>query len=119
MKIGIIAQGSNGDAEIFVSLALSLVKKNHEVELFIVTLNNRDYFFLNEVKGLKVHQKHVHEALKSEQEVLEFWKISNQLIFDRLHDIIKDGLTVFSYKFAKEKDIVLGPHHIYELACCR
>lgn len=117
MKFGFITQGSNGDTEIIVSLALGLVQNKHEVELFIITLNNRDYSFLNQVPGLIVHQKYVHTEFKEETDDLEFWKDNNQTIFHKLHELIKDELVGYSYKFAKEKDVVLGSHHIFELPC--
>jgi sterol 3beta-glucosyltransferase len=116
MKIGIITQGSNGDAEIFVSLALELVKRNHCVELFIITLNNRDYSFLNKVDGLTVYQKIIYSEFKKNQEDLEFWKDSRGTIFAKIHIMIRDDLAKYSYKFVQESDVVIGSHYIFELA---
>jgi hypothetical protein len=118
MKIGIIAQGSNGDVEILVSLALGLAKKGHDVELFIITINNRDYSFLNSFERLTVHQRHIHEEFKKYD--LEFWNKPEETrdeIHITLHTWINDDLYNCSYRFAIEKDLVIGLPHLFYLAC--
>jgi UDP:flavonoid glycosyltransferase YjiC (YdhE family) len=120
MKIGMIAQGSNGDTEILVSLALELINRNHEVELLIITINNRDYSFLNKHKGLTVYQKHVHSEFKSNLDDLEFWnkpEEDSNRIFIKLHLMIKNDLIDYSYRLSKTNDVVIGQPHVFELAC--
>jgi UDP:flavonoid glycosyltransferase YjiC (YdhE family) len=118
MNVGIIAQGSNGDIEMMVSLALGLIKKNHDVELFIITINDRDYSFLSRYEGLTIHQKHIHAEFKKND--VEFWdkpEESQNDLFISLHYTIRHELLHFSSLFAKEKDMVIGSHHLYELSC--
>jgi UDP:flavonoid glycosyltransferase YjiC (YdhE family) len=120
MKIGIIAQGSHGDVEIMVALALGLIKRNHEVNILVITFNNRDYSFLNRNKGLKVYQKHVHEEFKSYHDALEFWdkpEENKDEIFVKLHSIIEEDLINYSYYFCENNDVVIGEPHLFELAC--
>ena len=71
MKIGIIAQGSNGDIEIAVALALGLIQRAHEVEMLVITMNDRNYSFLNTYEGLKVHQKFIDAEFREND--MEFW----------------------------------------------
>ncbi|MBN2485670.1 MAG: glycosyltransferase family 1 protein [Bacteroidales bacterium] len=121
MKFGLIVYGSNGDVEMFVSLALGLINKGHEVELFIITINNRDYTFLNKNNNLKVYQKQYHAEIRNKQkENLEFWNEApeNQFyLMDSWYKTVLGDIVGFSYQFCQNCDIVVGPQHILELSC--
>ena len=120
MKFGIIAQGSNGDVEILVSLALGLIERNHTVEMFIVTFNNRDYTFLNKKERIHVIQKHIYEKYRKEINDFEFWNepVENRKgLFFQLHQIFEKDIVDYSYKFAKENDCLISLYHIYEVSC--
>ena len=38
-------------------------------------------------------------------------------IYNKLHDFIKSDLIEYSYRFSEDNDIVIGPPHVFELAC--
>jgi UDP:flavonoid glycosyltransferase YjiC (YdhE family) len=120
MKFGIIAQGSNGDIEILVSLALGLISRNHDVEMFIVTFNDRDYAFLNKKERLKVFQKHIYKKYRNEINDFEFWNESvenKKGLFFQLHQIFENDIVAYTNKFAKENDCIISLYHIYEVSC--
>src|SRR5688572_21928942 len=121
MKFGIIAQGSNGDIEILVAVALGLVNRGHQVEIFIISFNDRDYAFLNEKEGLTVFQKHIYETYRKELTNFEFWNDDGndkekykESFYYRLHESFKNDIEDYSVLFARRNDCIISLYHIYE-----
>ena len=56
MRFGMVVYGSNGDIEPMVSLALELSRRGHHIGIFIISIHDRDYTFLND-HLITVHQK--------------------------------------------------------------
>jgi len=120
MKIGVLAQGSNGDIEILIPLALELLKNDHEVELLIITMNNRDYSFLQKYANLKVFQIPIHSEFINQEEDVEFWNPTEDkkdTILDKVYKKIAKNLVDYSYRFCTKSDLLIGVHHVFELSC--
>lgn len=121
MKVGMIIYGSNGDVEMFVSLALAMIQNNHKIDLFIITINERDYSFLNKHEGLTIHQTFFDNEVRQEMgHDVEFWNLSNEdqsELMNRWYKVNLNLIISYSHRFCLECDMVAGPQHVMELPC--
>lgn len=121
MKLGMIIYGSNGDVEMFVALALGFIKNKHQVNLFIITINDRDYSFLNEHQGLTVRQKFFGAEVRNEPTTnVEFWNERPEHQFTLVNNwykLIVDDLVSTAHDYCVHSEMVIGPQHVLELSC--
>lgn len=121
MKVGMVVYGSNGDIEPMVSLALELIKRKHTVQLFIISIHDRDYTGLHRYQGLAVYQKPYGAQVRAAaDDDLEYWNkpLSEQfLLMDRWYKGCLEDLVKYSYKFAQECEVLVGPQHLLETSC--
>ncbi len=122
MKIGIVVYGSDGETQPHVELAIALAKNNHEVEIFIISVRNRDYSSLNNIKGIKVIQRPFPVNEMSKKFVSnEFWKFNRIELyeyFDLQFKLVRSLLRRYSSKIVKTNDLVIGNRQAYPLRFC-
>ena len=121
MKFGLVVYGSNGDVEPMVSLALELARRGHHIEIFIISIHDRDYKFLNKIELITVHQKKYTADIRHlPGEDLEFWNKdlnSQYVLMDRWFKATLDDVVEYSEQLCRNNDIVISVQHLLETAC--
>lgn len=119
IKFGILIYGSNGDIELMVSLSQELARRGHEINLFIISINRRDYSFLNAIEGINVSQHLFPEQLLGSEDV-EFWSKSLQDLSDlmeRRYQLVAAEVVKKAYEYAPQCDVLVGPTYMLEVPC--
>ncbi|MFT7561963.1 MAG: sterol 3beta-glucosyltransferase [Flavobacteriales bacterium] len=121
MKVGMVTYGSNGDVEPMVSFALELAKNNHEVDIAIISIHDRDYSFLNDVNNIRCVQKDYSNSVRvSADDNVDFWRhdVDDQFsVMDRWYKATLDQVVQYSEEFCAHCDILVGPQHLLESSC--
>lgn len=119
MRIGIVAFGSDGDIQPHVELAIALAKSNHEIQIFIISIRNRDYSSLNNIKGITLIQNEFPTHIMNEEFTdTQFWDFEDSQFhnfFDRQYKIVRNQFRRYSKKLVKANDIVIGNRQAYPL----
>lgn len=121
MKFGMITYGSNGDIEPMVSLAIELAARGHQIDIFIISIHDRDYQFLNRYPGISLHQ-HLYTAdvRNLPGEDLEFWNqdLNNQFVLmDRWFKSTLDEIVKQTEIICQHADIIISVQHLLEVSC--
>lgn len=119
IHVGMVVYGSNGDIEPMVSLAQGLVSAGHTVDLFIISINRRDYSFLNGVPGIRVLQQPFPTELLTHEDV-EFWRKSPQEmgeLMERRHQLVFPAIVAAATRYGEMCDVLLGPQYMPEVYC--
>jgi sterol 3beta-glucosyltransferase len=121
MKIGMVTYGSNGDIEPMVSLAIELANRGHEIELFIISIHDRDYQFLNKYPRITARQKKYTADLRNlPDEDLEFWNqdLNNQFVLmDRWFKSTLDTIIQHTEQLCQRNEVIVSVQHLLEVAC--
>lgn len=121
MNIGMITYGSNGDIEPMVSLAIELAGRGHHIELFIISIHDRDYQFLNHYPGIRLHQHAYTANLRNlPGEDLEFWNqdLTNQFVLmDRWFKATLDVIVQHTELICQNADLIISVQHLLEVSC--
>ncbi len=121
MKVGMIAWGTDGDIEPFVALAIELVKRKHIVSVFVISVKNRDYRFLNQEYGIQITQKkYTFHEKKEGLKGIEIWKGNGEEkndILEKRYRYIENDLILASTEMCKTSEIVVGNQHTFPLIC--
>lgn len=119
IRFGMVVYGSNGDIEPMVSLAQGLASAGHKVDLFIISINRRDYLFLNKIQGICVLQQPFPAELLTLEDV-EFWRRSPQemgALMERRHQLVFQQIVEISIHYGKVCDVLIGPQYMPEVYC--
>ena len=117
IQFGIVIYGSNGDIELMVSLAMGLAAAGHKVKFFIISINRRDYAFLNKVSGIEVDQFPFPEEQLTVSEI-EFWSgtvIESGDLMQRRYELVVDKIKEKTIELAQKCDVLVGPTYMFEV----